>query len=134
MKKRFILDPVEEDFSVYAINSHSKGHSLCWKINHQLKIDLERAEEVVVKNGVFIRYNYKNNEGQEFNVITNRSKEGYFIPDHKTVNYFLIVNKKHDKKKLLEELKNNSEILFAFEFELDKSKYTERFIFNETKN
>ena len=42
--------------------------------------------------------------------------------------------KNHNKKKLLEELKNNSEILFAFEFELEKSKYTERFIFNETQN
>ena len=132
MKKRFTLEPVEEDFRVYAINSHAKGYSLCWKINQQFKIDLERVSEAVVQNSVFVRYNYKSNEGQEFNVITNRSKEGYFIPDHKAVNYFLIVNKKHNQKKLLEELKKNSEILFAFELELEKSKYTERFIFNDT--
>ena len=132
MKKRYTLEPVEEDFRVYAINSHAKGYSLCWKINQQFKIDLERVSEAVVQNSVFIRYNYKSKEGQEFNVITNRSKEGYFIPDHKTVNYFLIVNKKHNQKKLLDELKKNSEILFAFELELEKSKYTERFIFDET--
>jgi hypothetical protein len=132
MKKRFTLEPVEEDFKVYAINSHAKGYSLCWKINQQLEIDLERVNEAVVKNSFFVRYNYKSNEGQEFNVITNRSKKGYFIPDHKAINYFLIVNKNHNKKKLLEKLKNNSVILFAFEFELKKSKYTERFIFNET--
>tara|TARA_B100001564_G_C20646147_1_gene674498 strand:- start:947 stop:1345 length:399 start_codon:yes stop_codon:yes gene_type:complete len=132
MKKRFTLEPVEEDFRVYAINSHAKGYSLCWKINQQLKIDLERVNEKVVQNSVFVRYSYKSNEGQEFNVITNRSKKGYFIPDHKTINYFLIVNKNYNKKKILENLKNNSEILFAFEFELEKSKYTERFIFNET--
>lgn len=130
MKKRFTLEPVEEDFKVYAINSHAKGYSLCWKINQQLEIDLERVNEAVVQNSVFVRYNYKSNEGQEFNVITNRSKKGYFIPDHKAINYFLIVNKNHNKKKLLEKLKNNSVILFAFE--LKKSKYTERFIFNET--
>ena len=132
MKKRYTLEPVEEDFKVYAINSHAKGYSLCWKINKQLKIDLERVNETIVKDSVFVRYSYKSNEGQEFSVITNRSKKGYFIPDHKTINYFLIVNKNHNKKKLLEKLKNNSEILFAFEFELEKSKYTERFIFNET--
>ena len=121
MKKRFTLEPVEEDFRVYAINSHAKGYSLCWKINQQFKIDLERVGGAVVQNSVFVRYNYKNNEGQEFNVITNRSKEGYFIPDQKAVNYFLVVNKKHNQKKLLEELKKNSEILFAFELELEKA-------------
>ena len=73
MKKRFTLEPVEEDFKVYAINSHAKGYSLCWKINQQLKIDLERVNETVIKNSVFVRYSYKSNEGQEFNVITNLS-------------------------------------------------------------
>ena len=37
MKKRFTLEPVEEDFRGYAINSHAKGYSLCWKINQQFK-------------------------------------------------------------------------------------------------
>ena len=55
MKKRFTLEPVEEDFRVYAINSHAKGYSLCWKINKQLKIDLERVSEAVVQNSVFVR-------------------------------------------------------------------------------
>ena len=49
MKKRFTLEPVEEDFRVYAINSHAKGYSLCWKINQQFKIDLERVSEAVVQ-------------------------------------------------------------------------------------
>ena len=54
MKKRFILEPVEEDFRVYAINSHAKGYSLCWKINQQFKIDLERVSEAVVQNSIFV--------------------------------------------------------------------------------
>ena len=43
-----------------------------------------------------------------------------------------IVNKKDNNKTILETLKKNKEILFAFELDLNKSKYTDRFIFNET--
>ena len=38
----------------------------------------------------------------------------------------MVVNKKHNQKKLLEELKKNSEILFAFELELRKRANTQK--------
>ena len=138
MKKRFVLEAVTEtDFSVYAINSHAKGYALCWNINKQLELDLEKIQDQKIDQSMFARYNYTTEQGVEYNIITNRSKQGYFIPDKKGVNYFFVVNKRHNetqKNQFITKLKANNEILLVFELDLTKSKYTERFIFNDKKN
>ena len=90
MKTYFTLDQIEEvDFSVLAINSHAKGYKLCWSINKELQLNFEKAEDQIIHNEmVFSRYTCVTNEGCEYNIIANRSKKGYLIPDQKKVNYF----------------------------------------------
>ena len=97
MKTHFTLDYVEEiDFSVLAINSHAKGYKLCWNINKELQLNFEKVEDQIINNELmFSRYFCATNKGDEYNIITNRSKKGYLIPDQKSVNYFLIANNKN---------------------------------------
>ncbi len=139
MKTRFILDLVEETgFSVYAINSHAKGYKLCWNMNKTLLLDFEKVQDQTVdKQTMFSRYHCITRDGIEYNIVTNRSKQGYFIPDQKSINYFLVVSEKHNenqKKEFIGKLKENNEILLAFELDVTKTKYIERFIFDDTKN
>ena len=95
MKTHFTLEQVDEiDFSVLAINSHAKGYKLCWSINKELQLNFEKVEDQIInKEMMFSRYFCTTNKGDEYNIITNRSKNGYLIPDQKSVNYFLIILK-----------------------------------------
>ena len=139
MKKRFILEHVEEpEFSVFAINSHAKGYKLCWNINKTLGLNFEKKEDQIINKEMrFSRYECITEEGFEYNILTNRSKKGYLIPDQKSINYFLIVNNKArglEKEEVIVKLKANKEVLFVFELNIEKSKYIDRFIFNDKKN
>lgn len=139
MKTHFTLDQVEEiDFSVLAINSHTKGYTLCWNINKQQQLNFEKVEDQIInKKMVFSRYSCVTNKGDEYNIIANRSKNGYFIPDQKSINYFLIANNRNwsvEKKEFIRKLRENKEVLLVFEFDVIKSKYINRFIFNDKKN
>ena len=139
MKTHFTLDYVEEiDFSVLAINSHAKGYKLCWNINKELQLNFEKAEDQIINNQLmFSRYFCTTNKGDEYNIITNRSKKGYLIPDQKSVNYFLIANNRNwlaEKKEFISKLRENKEVLLVFELDVKKSKYIDRFIFNDKKN
>ena len=139
MKTRFILEcPAELDFAVLAINSHVKGYKLCWNINKELQLNFEKVEDQVINNEMmFSRYLHTTNEGEEHSIIANRSKKGYLIPDHKSVNYFLITNNRNcaeEKKIIISKLRENKEVLLVFELDTKNSKYIDRFIFNDKKD
>ena len=139
MKTHFTLEQVDEiDFSVLAINSHAKGYKLCWNINKELQLNFEKVEDQIINNEMmFSRYFCTTNKGDEYNIITNRSKKGYLIPDQYSVNYFLIANNRNwlaEKKEFISKLRKNKEVLLVFELEAEKSKYINRFIFNDKKN
>ena len=139
MKTQFTLEQVDEiDFSVLAINSHAKGYKLCWNINKELQLNFEKIEDQIInKEMMFSRYFCTTNKGDEYNIITNLSKEGYLIPDKKSVNYFLIANNRNwlaEKKEFIDKLRENKEVLLVFELDALKSKYINRFIFNDKKN
>jgi len=139
MKKRFTLDCAGEvEFSVLAINSHAKGYKLCWNINNFMHMNFEKVEDQTIENEMtFSRYKYSPDENIEYNIVTNRSKKGYLIPDQKSVNYFLIINNQNwgaEKKEFISKLKENKEVLLVFEIDVEKSKYIDRFIFNDKKD
>ena len=139
MKTRYILECTDDiGINVLAINSHAKAYKLCWNINKALQLDFEKVEDQIINNTlVFSRYSCTTNEGGEYNILTNRSKQGYLIPDQKSVNYFLILNnynKKEQTKEMINKLRENKEVLMVFELDIKNSKYTERFIFNDKKN
>ena len=139
MKTHFTLEQVDEiDFSVLAINSHAKGYKLCWNINKELQLNFEKVEDQIINNELmFSRYFCTTEKGDEYNIITNRSKKGYLIPDQKSVNYFLIANNRNwlaEKKEFISKLRENKEVLLVFELDVEKSKYINRFIFNDKKN
>ena len=112
MKKQFVLEgPEEFDFKVFAINSHAKEYRLCWNINKQLKMDFAKKEDYKIQENLyFSRYNYICEQGTEHNIFRNQSKNGYLIPEHKNINYFLVADKGLDNEELVKKLNNVKDI------------------------
>ena len=136
MKTHYVLESINEiDFSVLAINSHIKAYRLCWNLNKTLNIDLEKNEDQKITNRLFFsRYTHITKDGFEYNVLVNRSKEGYLVPEYKSVNYFLILNTQKKIKKIIEKVKNIKEVLMVFELDVLENQHLDRFIFNDKKN
>ena len=139
MRTRFTLKPLQElDFTVLAINSHVKGYKLCWNINKTLQAAFEKKEDHNIQDELwFARYTYICDEGVEYNLLANRSKQGYLIPNQKSINYFLIIENdcwKKDKQEFISNLSKIKDILLVFELDANSFKYTDRFIFNDKKN
>ncbi len=131
MKKHFVLDSVDEyDFSVIAINSHTKGYKLCWRINKLLQADFEKKEDLKInKELYFSRYNYICDEGIEYNILKNQSKNGYLIPEHKGINYFLVIENNINKGELIRRLRGVKDILLVLDLDMKKIKQIDRLIF-----
>ena len=139
MKKKYTLDcSYDYDFDVLAINSHTKAYKLCWILNKTLGFNFEIVEDHKInKELVFTRYKSENNDGEAINLLSNRSKKGYIIPSQKSVNYFLIINKKNYKTKkqeLLTKLRAINDILLVFEIKTDTEQNSDRFIIHDKKN
>ena len=139
MKTRYTLDcPGEADFAVLAINSHIKGYKLCWNINNSLQVNFERQKDHNIKDELwFARYMYICDDGIEYNLLENRSKKGYLIPNEKSVNYFLIVKNDYwqeDKAEFMKKLRDIEDVLLVFELDTALTKHIDRFIFNDKKN
>ena len=139
MKTRYTLDcPGEADFAVLAINSHIKGYKLCWNINNSLQVNFEKQKDHNIKDELwFARYMYICDDGIEYNLLENRSKKGYLIPNEKSVNYFLVVKNDYwqeDKAEFMKKLRDIEDVLLVFELDTALTKHLDRFIFNDKKN
>jgi hypothetical protein len=83
------------DFILIGISCHSPDYRLSWALNKRLDIDLERLKDIelqLTKNvsGFFSFYGFDDEESHTtINLISNRSSEGYLIPEMKQFDYFL---------------------------------------------
>ena len=139
MKTRFTLECAEEfDFAVLAINSHIKAYKLCWNINSSMQLDFEKKDDHNIKKDLsFSRYTYISDEGIEYDLLTNRSKKGYLVPNQKGINYFLVVKNDYwqqDKLEFINKLRSTPDVLLVFEMGAENLKYIDRFFFNDKEN
>ena len=139
MKTRLTLERVEEmDFSVLAINSHTKAYKLCWNINKSLKLNFEKKEDHSIKEELwFARYTYVCDDEVEYTLLANRSKNGHLIPGQKSVNFFLLIKNDYwqqEKIEFISRLREVKDILLVFEIDTNLIKHIDRFIFNDKKN
>ena len=139
MKTRLTLECVEEiDFSVLAINSHTKAYKLCWNINKSLKLNFEKEEDHSIKEELwFARYVYVCDDNVEYTLLANHSKKGCLIPSQKSVNFFLLIKNDYwqqEKTEFINKLRDIKDILLVFELDTNLTKHIDRFIFNDKKD
>ena len=139
MKTRFTLECAEEfDFTVLAINSHIKAYKLCWNINRLMQLNFTKKNDHNIQHDLwFSRYTYISDEEVEYDLLSNRSKKGYLVPNQKSINYFLVVRNNYweqEKLDFMSKLRNIPDVLLAFELDIANLKYIDRFIFNDKEN
>jgi len=139
MKTRFILERAEEiDFAVLAINSHIKAYKLCWNINKSLQLNFEKKKDYGIKEDLwFTRYVSVYDDGVEYTLLANRSKNGYLIASEKSVNFFLLIKNDYwqqEKIEFIRKLRDIEDILLVFEVDTNLIKHIDRFIFNDKKD
>ena len=139
MKTRFTLECAEEfDFTVLAINSHIKAYKLCWNINSSMQLNFEKKKDHNIKKDLwFSRYTYISDDGVEYDLLANRSKKGYLVPNQKSINYFLVVKNyywEQEKPDFMSKLRDIPDVLLAFEMDIANLKHIDRFIFNDKEN
>ena len=139
MKTKLMLECVEEiDFSVLAINSHTKAYKLCWNINKSLKRNFEKKEDHNIKEeSWFSRYTCVCDDEAEYTLLANHSKNGYLVPSQKSVNFFLLIKNDYwqqEKKEFIKKLRDVKDVLFVFEIDTNSIKDIDRLIFNDKKD
>ena len=139
MKTRFTLDCSGElDFAVLAINSHTKAYKLCWNINKYVQLNFEKKKDYSIKEELwFSRYTSVCADDVEYTLLANQSKEGYLIPDQKSVNFFLLIKNDYwqqEKTEFINKLRDIKDILLVFELDTNLTKHIDRFIFNDKKD
>lgn len=83
------------DFILIGISCHAPDYRLSWALNKKLDIDLERLKDIDLQlgkgvSGFFSFYGFDDEESHtSINLISNRSSEGYLIPEMKQFDYFL---------------------------------------------
>ncbi|WP_367864898.1 IPExxxVDY family protein [Pedobacter sp. WC2423] len=107
MNKTYLKLSLDLDFVLIAITASLKDYVLCHKINTRLNLNFEKVEDHEVFFNVdepalaFSKYNFYIEQGDnDFFILSNRSSEGFLIPEMNKVDYFMIIQGYIDKEDL----------------------------------
>ena len=122
------------DLTVFGINSHVKGYSLCWHINKILDLDLIKNKGATTsEKETFSCFEFMLEE-QKTLLVQNKSKKGFLLSEKKKIDYFLTFEPAINldkRKEFLLKLSESSKILLIFEIDLEKEPEAHRLIFND---
>lgn len=126
------------DFLLFGIICQSRDYKLCFEINRAMNLSLERGEDysVTLNKGKdkikTVRFEYKDGFGNEYFILANKTSTGLLIPEHKSIDYFLIIKEsvsQQDKVQVEKQLRTIPIVLGAYYLEPQKLKTGDRFIF-----
>ena len=93
---KLVLDfEYDFDFTLFGISSHVANYRLAWGVNKFLDIDLERMDDVDLSFGKEKKRNFSFHRFDDeesyttIHLVSNRSSNGYLIPELKQMDYFL---------------------------------------------
>lgn len=140
MASKFILEvEYDYDFSLIGICSHEKDYRICWALNSQLGIelsktkDLELTEKKAFAPAKFSMFIFNDEEKyREYSILGNKSTNKLLLPEHKQVDYLLIIKSGLDEKEeeeLVKKIKELSIVLTAYSIEPENLKSKQNLLF-----
>ncbi len=127
------------DFILIGICCHAKDYRLCWALNNQLTLKLEKEEDlkITLKNKTeannYSIYGYYNEENHtSYSLIGNRGDHNFLIPEQKQADFFLMIkdNFEHDIKELMRQIRAIDFVLTAYEVQdIDQLKSKQNLLF-----
>lgn len=94
---KFTLNIEEDyDFSLIGISCHAKDYRLCHEFNRLLEVDFIRKEDLDIDSkktiGNYALFEFIDEENfLDYYLISNRCDKGFLIPEHKSIDYFLLL-------------------------------------------
>jgi hypothetical protein len=140
MAKKFlkISDDDKFDFALIGIVCQHRDYRLCKELNSKFEIDLVRGEEYSVFNNKrmedqsFSFFEYFNDEGDRYNLLSNKSSKGFLLPEQNQVDYLFLLHflRMHpDEDEVISQLREIPIILGAYKLEATKLKSRENLVF-----
>lgn len=122
-RHKLILEP-EDDLIVIGIACHERDYRLCWRLNKAFELGLECCGSDILNQEVVSAYSsYKEDDQISYNLIANRNEDGWLVPEHKQVDYFLTMDDPHQKPvvEMLNDIRGLNNVLAAYEMSLGDS-------------
>ena len=138
MPKKILTVEYDYDFVLIGILCQEKDYRICHEINKKLGVDFKKQDDLEIiinkqkESSGFSLYSYINEDDQSFYLIGNKSLKGFFIPEQKQMDYFLMVKGslfEEEKKKLLQNIKQLPIIMGIYELDTMKLRSKENLIF-----
>lgn len=137
---KFQLDvDYDFDFRLIGISCHSKDYRLCWALNNQLEIQLEKvhrenAASGLKKNGIAIEslYTYFDEESHSaYQLLYNKHNNNLLLPEQKLADFLLIIDQMNEEffENLLKKIKEIDLVNTAFVIDVSTLKSKENLIF-----
>lgn len=128
--------PNEFDFLLLAVICSYKDYRLCFELNQQLKLKLKREKDLEVLNrqknkSTFSNFYFSSEDNEQFRVINNKGGTRAFIPEMKTIDYFIIIKNLNQKKSvddLINRIKKIEIISGIYEMDPNELKSGENFL------
>lgn len=126
------------DFMLFGIVCQSRDYKLCFEINRVMNLSLERGDdfEVSLNKGKdkikTSRFEYRDGFGNEYFVFTNKTLTGLLIPEHKSIDFFMMIREpapQYEKAHVERQLRSIPVVLGAYYLEPEKLKTGDRLIF-----
>jgi len=139
-KKVLKLDIKNEyDFLLLAVICSYKDYRLCFELNQQLKLKLKRENDLELLNkqknkSVFSNFYFASPDNEQFRIINNKGSARTFIPEMKTIDYFMMIKNLNQKKSvddLITKIKRVEIISGVYEINPDELKSAENFLIIE---
>ena len=137
--KYVLEEEYDYDFKLIGISCHAKDYRLCWAINNQLKLELEKEDkdlEILSDNpfegSSHSIYSFFEEEDQnEYFLIANRDSAGFLIPEQRQADFvFMIKNTLPvNADEILSKLREIDQVLTAFEIDVENLKSKKNLIF-----
>ncbi|HKR03678.1 MAG TPA: IPExxxVDY family protein [Bacteroidia bacterium] len=129
----------EYDFLLLAVICSYKDYRLCFELNQQLKLKLKREKDLEVLNrqknkSTFSNFYFSSPDNEQFRVINNKGGTRAFIPEMKTIDYFIMIKNLTSKKsvdELIARIKKIEIISGVYEMDPNELKSAENFLMCE---
>lgn len=135
---KFTLN-IEEDyeFSLIGISCHAKDYKLCFEFNKLLEVDFIRTEDLDIDSkktqGNYSLYEYIDEDNfMDYYLISNRSSKGVLIPEHKAIDYFLLLKGATNDDitdDMIQKISTLQIVLTAYKIDVDTLKSKQNLIF-----
>jgi len=143
MAKKLHILKLEEDFDfiLLGIFCAYRDYRLCFEVNRKLEVSMERQSDLELKmekkgsSCLFPVFSCNTTDEEFYFIIGNKGSNGYFAPEMKQVDYFLMI-RNYSRYSVIEDIANQLKELkivsSVIEIDVSQLKSAENFLLLES--